>query len=151
MCLALLHAHAHVSQPHMRRNAHTHKHHECVGRQTATCRRQLNCVNECMQAFARGGTAGTRGCANCVYKTLYIKLRSACGFRVKRPGSSLLLPAVTLCNLRQLLPLSGPCSLSVEDLPASALCKSSSPRGCLLISHSGFFSQKEAGGVSPHH
>lgn len=46
-----------VTQPHVHRQAHAHKHHEDVDRQTATCRHHCvsNCVSEYIQAPAHAG------------------------------------------------------------------------------------------------
>ena len=46
-----------VTQPHMHRQAHAHKHHEDVDRQTATCRHHCvsSCVSEYVQTPAHAG------------------------------------------------------------------------------------------------
>lgn len=63
--------------------------------------------------------------------------------------ASSLLPTVTLCDLRQLLSLSGPSSLPVEDLLAPTLCEPSLLSSWWFASLSPTVSQKEAPGVSP--
>lgn len=136
--------HAYDPIPHARARSRARSRSRALQRRRPTaarCRCQLNCVKKCMQARACGRFY--------IRKTLAIKLKSACGFSVKRPGSSLLLPAVTVWPKATPF-LSEPSFLFAKDLPASALPEPPLISSWLLAYLPRRVSQKEAGGISSH-